>query len=77
MEEKLAKLQGGMIKQTDTTQRFALPSEFRGMWETFVKETLIDAFSEILPQPRLLVKVLNTLLRACSEAFDHSYSGLL
>lgn len=77
MEEKLAKLQGGMIKQTDTTSHFALPSEFRGMWESFVKETLVDAFSDILAQPRLLITTLNSMLRACSEAFERSYQILL
>ena len=77
MEEKLAKLQGGLIKQTDTTSRFALPSEFRAMWESFVKETLVDAFSDILAHSRVLVTTLNSMLRACSEAFESTYQSLL
>ena len=50
LESKLIKLNGGgsgVIKQNDTTSNYELPSEFKAKWESFTKETILDAFGEL------------------------------
>jgi len=66
-----------LIKQTDTTSRFALPSEFKSKWESFVKESLIDAFCDLLPYPLLFAKTINALMSASYEQFENSYDKIL